>query len=110
MVRIRAGELPGRPLAFNVAYWDDFGRWSYERRYGRVESYARDLPAPLGSYAPAFATYGHWDQDATYGPVWYPRVDRAWRPFYHGRWTSIAPYGWTWLGVDPWSWPTHHYG
>ena len=110
MLRIRAGDRPGRPVGFNVAYWDDFGRWSQERRHGRVDAYARDLPAPLGPYAPAFAQYGHWDRHATYGPVWYPRVSSGWRPFYHGRWTSIAPYGWTWVGGDPWSWPTHHYG
>ena len=110
MVRIRVGDRPGRPVGFNVAYWDDFGRWSQERRYGRVDAQARDLPAPLSPYAPAFAQYGHWDRHATHGAVWYPRVAHGWRPFYHGRWTSISPYGWTWIGGDPWSWPTHHYG
>ena len=110
MVRIRAGDRPGRPVGFNVASWDDFGRWSRERRYGRIDSYARDLPAPLGPYAPALAQHGYWDRHVTYGPVWYPRVAHGWRPFYHGHWTSISPYGWTWIGGDPWSWPTHHYG
>ena len=33
-----------------------------------------------------------------------------WRPYYRGRWVTLRPYGWTWVGVDPWAWPTHHYG
>jgi hypothetical protein len=110
MIRVRAGDRPGRAVAFNVAYWDDFGRWSYERRYGPVDAQTRDLPAPIVSYASTFTQYGHWASHATHGRVWYPRVAHGWRPFYHGHWRSVAPYGWTWAGIDPWTWPTHHYG
>src|SRR5205814_1433611 len=31
-------------------------------------------------------------------------------PYYYGDWSPIRSYGWTWIGLDVWSWPTHHYG
>jgi hypothetical protein len=34
----------------------------------------------------------------------------GWRPYYYGRWISYPRYGWTWVGLDLFSWPTHHYG
>lgn len=110
LVRVRAGERPGYPVAFNAADWSAFDRWSYERRHGRVQPYASALPVALSPYATTLGHHGTWSHHATYGAVWYPRVAVGWRPFFHGRWTSFAPYGWTWIGFDAWSWPTHYYG
>ena len=55
--------------------------------------------------------YGEWGQDATYGPVWYPSVTVAdWAPYRHGRWTWVAPWGWTWVDDAPWGFAPSHYG
>jgi hypothetical protein len=68
------------------------------------------LPQELQMYGDTFGQYGSWQNEAPYGAVWYPRVARTWRPYYHGYWASVPSYGWTWVGFDAWDWPTHHYG
>ena len=30
--------------------------------------------------------------------------------YYDGYWSPVPTYGWTWIGANSWSWPTHHYG
>jgi hypothetical protein len=115
----RAGGRPGPIERFNAAAWDDFERWSHERRRGGIDVQAgrpfstppsAALPPALGPYAATLAHYGTWSYDHTHGHVWVPRVSHGWRPFYNGRWTVLAPYGWIWIGHDPWVWPTHYYG
>ncbi|HXH25880.1 MAG TPA: DUF6600 domain-containing protein, partial [Vicinamibacterales bacterium] len=115
----RAGDRPGPIERFNAAAWDDFERWSHERRCGGIGADAGHplstppsaaLPPPLVPYAATLAHYGTWSYDRTHGHVWAPRVSHGWRPFYNGRWASLAPYGWIWIGHDPWAWPTHYYG
>jgi len=40
--------------------------------------------------------YGDWQNDPTYGSVWYPRnVDADWAPYRDGQWVDVAPWGWT---------------
>jgi hypothetical protein len=68
------------------------------------------LPQELQMYGGTFGQYGSWQNEAPYGAVWYPRVARTWRPYYHGYWAPMPSYGWTWVGFDAWDWPTHHYG
>jgi hypothetical protein len=68
------------------------------------------LPQELQMYGDTFGQYGSWENEAPYGAVWYPRVARTWRPYYHGYWAPTPSYGWTWVGFDAWDWPTHHYG
>jgi hypothetical protein len=68
------------------------------------------LPQELQMYGDTFGQYGSWQNEAPYGAVWYPRVARTWRPYYHGYWAPLPSYGWTWVGFDAWDWPTHHYG
>ncbi len=67
-------------------------------------------PTPCSPTRPRSISYGAWQNEPTYGYVWYPRVRPGWRPYYYGRWTTLRPWGWTWIGSDPWAWPTHHYG
>jgi hypothetical protein len=68
------------------------------------------LPADLQPYSADFDRYGSWQDDASYGSVWYPTVAADWRPYYYGYWAPMRTYGWTWIGYDRWTWPTHHYG
>ncbi len=75
-------------------------------------------PAP--SYAPPvvqqmtgvseLGNYGSWDQDPTYGAVWYPRVSAGWAPYHEGHWAYVAPWGYTWVDSDPWGFAPFHYG
>ena len=106
----RAGAQPSPPYVYNSAAWDAFDRWSEGRRDERLGVSAQYLPSDVRPYASTFDHYGSWRYEQAYGYVWYPRVQVAWRPYYHGRWVSLRPFGWTWIAGDPWGWPTHHYG
>ena len=116
---LRAGErsvawdnaAPSYPQSFNSARFDAFDRWAALRRDERLGSRsAQYLPPDLQMYGGTLDRSGDWEYDAPYGQVWYPRVGPDWRPYYDGYWSSVPQYGWTWIGVDVWSWPTHHYG
>jgi len=106
----RAGARPSASYVFNSASWDAFDRWSEGRRDSRLGVSAQYLPDTVQPYAATFNQYGYWQNEPTYGQVWYPRVRAGWRPYYYGRWTTLRPWGWTWIGSDAWAWPTHHYG
>ena len=106
----RADVAPSKAYVFNSASWDAFDRWSEGRRDTRLGVSAQYLPENVQSYSSTFNDYGYWQNEPTYGYVWYPRVAPGWRPYYYGRWSSLRPWGWTWIGTDPWAWPTHHYG
>ena len=55
--------------------------------------------------------YGAWQDDAEYGPLWLPStVPPGWAPYSDGRWTWIAPWGWTWVDNAPWGYAPSHYG
>jgi hypothetical protein len=118
-VRLQAGErstawandVPSRPEPFNAARSDTFDRWASalhdDRSGGRSAQY---LPPDLRVYGATLDQYGTWQYDTSYGYIWYPAVDAAWRPYYSGYWASVPSYGWTWIGTEYWAWPTHHYG
>ena len=91
---------------------DDFDRWSFARderadRAGRARQYvSEDTPG-----AADLDEYGNWEQDATYGSMWYPTVVEAgWAPYRSGRWEWVAPWGWTWVDTAPWGFAPYHYG
>jgi uncharacterized membrane protein YgcG len=103
--------MPSYAQPYNVAYWDSFDRWIEDQRQARLGvTSSQYLPPELNSYGGTFDSYGTWQQDPSYGYVWYPQVAYGWRPYHKGRWDYYRPYGWTWIGYDPWAWPTHHYG
>ncbi|MGK5062948.1 DUF6600 domain-containing protein [Janthinobacterium sp. LB3P112] len=55
--------------------------------------------------------YGVWQDNAEYGPLWLPStVPAGWAPYSDGRWTWIAPWGWTWVDNAPWGYAPSHYG
>jgi uncharacterized protein DUF6600 len=90
---------------------DAFDQWA-EARYGERTATASGqyLPQDLRVYGGTLDHYGSWQYDTSYGYVWYPSVEPAWRPYYNGYWEPLPRYGWTWIGADTWAWPTHHYG
>ena len=105
-----AGLAPSYAYTYNSANWDAFDRWSESRRDTRLGVSAQYLPEDVRPYSSTFDEYGSWQNEPTYGQVWYPRVAAGWRPYYYGRWASYPRYGWTWIGADAFAWPTHHYG
>ncbi len=54
--------------------------------------------------------YGTWQPDPSYGDVWYPNVGADWAPYRDGRWSYVAPWGWTWVDAEPWGFAPFHYG
>ena len=55
--------------------------------------------------------YGRWETHAEYGPVWLPGgVADGWAPYRQGRWSWVAPWGWTWIDDAPWGFAPFHYG
>ena len=115
---LRAGErafaatnaAPSYAYVFNSAAWDAFDRWSEGRRSERLGLSSQYLPEEVRSYSASFDRNGSWSYDASYGYVWYPRVDVGWRPYYYGRWVPYRHYGVSWVSAHSWGWPTHHYG
>lgn len=105
------GATPTYPRGFNSARLDDFDLWAASLRRDRVGSQsAQYLPPDLRMYGNALDQYGSWQNEASYGNVWYPNVAADWQPYDNGYWSSVPAYGWTWIGAGPWAWPTHHYG
>jgi hypothetical protein len=55
--------------------------------------------------------HGSWRTVADYGAVWFPAaVPVGWAPYRYGRWSYVAPWGWTWIDDAPWGFAPFHYG
>lgn len=107
----REGEAPSEAEVFNSARFDAFDQWSESQRAADVGATSTQyLPSELTAYSSTFDRNGRWENDSSYGSVWYPTVSVGWRPYYNGYWDDIGPYGYTWIGYDPWCWPTSHFG
>jgi len=116
-VRLHAGQqatFSGRDLEQvrgGLSAADDFDQWAGDLNRREDQSVAaRYVPRHVVGYQ-QLDNYGSWNQDATYGTVWYPRVTVAdWAPYRYGRWTWIRPWGWTWVDDAPWGFAPFHYG
>ncbi len=54
---------------------------------------------------------GRWEQHPEFGAVWLPLgVAADWAPYSDGRWTWVAPWGWTWVDNARWGFAPFHYG
>ena len=53
---------------------------------------------------------GRWENDAAYGPIWYPTVVASWAPYRYGHWGWVEPWGWVWIADEPWGFAPFHYG
>jgi FecR protein len=94
---------------------DDWDKWNDERDNALDTDSRRPsheyLPANISIVANNLDDYGTWHDDGEYGHVWCPRVeDAGWRPYYHGHWTWVNPFGWTWVSDEAWGWAPYHYG
>lgn len=110
---VRDGLTPGAAQAFNTAAYDSFVEWAREPVLAAEGSPSREyLGDPrLEAYSDVFDRHGEWQQDAGDGQIWFPAVGADWRPFSQGYWQPFGgAYGPTWVALDPWGWPTHHYG
>lgn len=90
---------------------DDFDRWGGDRDRGLAASASAQYVDPSTPGYGDLDAAGTWDTDASYGPVWYPRVVEAdWAPYRYGRWIWVDPWGWTWVESEPWGYAPFHYG
>ena len=91
---------------------DGFDSWSAnrDRRYDRSRS-AQYVSRQMVGHAD-LDDYGRWENDATYGAVWYPTLgaDADWAPYRNGYWTTVGAYGPTWVDHAPWGYAPFHYG
>ncbi|HTZ36805.1 MAG TPA: DUF6600 domain-containing protein [Stellaceae bacterium] len=88
---------------------DLFRDWSQAQDAG-AESDIPHLPAGTPGAA-ALDAAGRWENDATYGAVWYPSdVAADWAPFRDGVWRFLPPWGWTWIDNAAWGFAPSHYG
>ena len=91
---------------------DSWDRWNDARDRQLAEGDSGDrLPSDIALVAGDLDDYGSWHDDARYGAVWCPAVSEAgWRPYQHGHWTWVEPFGWTWVSGESWGWAPYHYG
>ncbi|MDO9313421.1 MAG: hypothetical protein Q7T97_02615, partial [Burkholderiaceae bacterium] len=91
---------------------DGFAQWNADRdRDERDELASQRYVSPEMTGVEDLDRHGSWDQDPEYGAVWIPRgVAPGWAPYTTGRWTWVAPWGWTWVDVAPWGFAPFHYG
>lgn len=99
----------------NLPLPDEWDRWNIARDqeldgYGKSVTY-QSVPSSIVLCVDNLDLYGAWRDDAAYGRVWVPTVsETGWRPYSHGQWTWVQPWGWTWVGAEPWGWAPYHYG
>lgn len=80
---------------------------AYQGEESLEQSYVN--PDTVGSAD--LAQYGSWVPEEDYGEVWFPMgVAIGWEPYCYGRWTWVAPWGWTWVESEPWGFAPFHYG
>jgi hypothetical protein len=115
---LRAGEairLTGRdPIHVETIpppFPDSFDEWSEARDLHLSSSLSRRYLSPGMPGYDDLDEYGHWEEVAAYGPVWYPAgVAMDWVPYRFGHWLWVGPWGWTWVEDEPWGFCPFHYG
>ncbi len=111
---VRAGrraEVAGDDVLTGQARSDAFDSWVQNRdRRDEAAIATRYIPTDVTGYE-ELDHYGSWTVSTEYGPLWAPRsVPADWAPYRDGRWTWLAPWGWTWVDNAPWGYAPSHYG
>src|SRR6185295_3262303 len=79
---------------------------------GEDLGYAESDPSALTTFKPALDNYGTWEDDGTYGTVWYPSrtvVGNDFAPYVTaGHWVYEDEY--IWVSDYDWGWVLFHYG
>ena len=90
---------------------DDFDHWCIERDTREARAASRHYLPPTVIGYEDLDQNGAWQQEAEYGPVWYPsQVAVDWAPYHYGHWAWVEPWGWTWVDAAPWGFAPFHYG
>jgi hypothetical protein len=90
---------------------DAFNQWCWERDRGFISSDSVRYVSPQTPGYYDLDTYGSWDEQTPFGPVWYPSgVVVGWVPYRFGHWVWVVPWGWTWVEREPWGFAPFHYG
>ena len=90
---------------------DDFERWA--KAEDLRPSYANAGRPPVGEMTGIedLDRHGRWDRHPEFGTIWIPTTVRSgWAPYRDGRWSWVAPWGWTWVDNAPWGFAPFHYG
>lgn len=106
----RAGD-PGLRQAWVRLPDDGFAAWvlDADAQEGRVRVAEHVSPEMTG--AEDLDRHGRWETHPEYGALWLPLVVAAdWAPYRYGRWSWVAPWGWTWIDDAPWGFAPFHYG
>ncbi len=90
---------------------DELDQWSEKRDLKEESSTsAKYVPRDVVGYSD-LDDYGTWNEEPTYGHVWYPSsVQADWAPYSNGYWSWVGPWGWTWVDYSPWGFAPFHYG
>ncbi|MGC2252065.1 MAG: DUF6600 domain-containing protein, partial [Acidobacteriaceae bacterium] len=105
------GSNPIHVLTQRMPGKDPFDVWSQQRDRVFLSSEARRYVNPDTVGSEDLDAYGKWSDTLEYGPVWYPsNLPAGWSPYSNGRWSWIAPWGWTWVDADAWGFAPFHYG
>jgi hypothetical protein len=107
----RQVDISGEDVRTSVARRDGFDVWADERdRQSEAVVTSRYVSSGITGYE-ELDRNGSWTESAEYGPLWAPRnVAVDWAPYRDGRWTWLAPWGWTWVDNAPWGYAPSHYG
>jgi hypothetical protein len=96
--------------------WDgDDGYYYDDDRYDRGShgdwcSYGHCNHSAAIPHFDSLDPYGAWRYVPAFGAhLWFPWVDRSWRPYFYGHWVSTT-FGMTWVSHEPWGEIPHHYG
>ena len=95
----------------SVARRDGFDVWAEDRdRLDSATTTTRFVSSGITGYE-ELDRNGNWTENVEYGPLWTPRnVALDWAPYRDGRWTWLAPWGWTWVDNASWGYAPSHYG
>ena len=90
---------------------DELDRWAEQRDLKEENSTsAKYVSREVVGYSD-LDDYGTWNEEPTYGHVWYPKsVAADWAPYSNGYWSYVGPWGWTWVDYSPWGFAPFHYG
>ena len=106
-----AGVNPVSPQWLQIGGADDLDLWAQERDRQIIDAPSYQYVSQDVTGAADLDTYGSWQPDTDYGPVWYPRsVAVDWQPYHNGHWIYRDPWGWTWVEDEPWGYAPFHYG
>ncbi len=107
----RQVDVTAADVRTTVARRDGFDVWADERdRQAEAVVSTQYVSTGMTGYE-ELDRHGSWTENVEYGPLWAPRnVAADWAPYRDGRWTWLAPWGWTWVDNAPWGYAPSHYG